>query len=348
MKISPLALGWIASLLIASVPPAVAGPPAAELALERMAQADCPGRAGTTEDNEPALLAILEKAKSTYPSARDRFLAGPPKKSLFAVLRNEEADSGGWGEGDIIVVERIAGGRITGRDIFGSMIEVVPEPERIVFPESQVFDWLIVHPDGTIEGNVVHDFMCGPPGAGNDARARDARKSATTPPGKSGGGWRSLVHPEAWTEPSEGVSVTRKGIQIGATLVQLPAREAVFTAILGPPTRRLSKEGRLLVWDSLGLFAYQHLDDDVIDAFSVSYSCPGYDHCPRASFPGSLVIEDAAFWRAAIPLELVKYGFTANEFTCDKRVGRYVVSVDCTTPDAGLGLFEIARSTGDD
>jgi Uncharacterized protein conserved in bacteria (DUF2314) len=31
--------------------------------------------------------------------------------------------------------------------------------DKISFPESQVMDWTIVHPDGTEEGNIVGKFM---------------------------------------------------------------------------------------------------------------------------------------------------------------------------------------------
>ena len=152
---------------------------------------------------------------------------------------------------------------------------------------------------------------------------------------------RSLVHPEEWTHPSDGVAVMRSGIRLGAAVVKLPAVEADLTSVLGPPDRRESLHNRILVWDQLGIFAYQKPDTDVIDTIAVSFRCSELSFCPKVSYAGVLVVGEAVFWSAAKALDMVRYGFKSDDISCFRNLGKYQVSVDCVTGEAGLGIFEI-------
>jgi hypothetical protein len=153
---------------------------------------------------------------------------------------------------------------------------------------------------------------------------------------------RSLVGSETWLDPTDGVEVTRAGIRFGSKTLTLPTDEARLVQVLGPYDRNEQKKNRIMVWDRLGVFAYQRPDADVIDAVAVSFSCAERDFCPKTAFPGTVVIGDAVFRKPAEPREFILYGFRADEFFCFKNKGRYQVSVACVDGGPELGLFEIA------
>lgn len=152
---------------------------------------------------------------------------------------------------------------------------------------------------------------------------------------------RSLVSPETWVQPTDGIQVTRNGIRFGQHIVELPTREADLVQALGEYDRADKKKNRILVWDRLGIFAYQRLDADVIDAVAVSFSCADLDFCPKAAYSGVLVVGDAVFRKPAEPREFILYGFRADDFVCFKNLGPYQVSVGCLEGGPELGLFEI-------
>lgn len=73
---------------------------------------------GATTETRAELYVLMEpyidQARATYPSARDRFLAGlPPQHSFFAVTRLRDAE--GHTEQVFIAVDQIRDGKITGR-----------------------------------------------------------------------------------------------------------------------------------------------------------------------------------------------------------------------------------------
>ncbi|HEY7376875.1 MAG TPA: hypothetical protein VIF57_32250 [Polyangia bacterium] len=101
----------------------------------------------------------VAKATATYPSAKQRYLAGLPAGETFFVttlLRDRD----GHFEQVFVLVDRIAAGAITGR--ISSDIAAVRGYRRgdvLSFPESEVVDWLISKPDGSEEGNFVGKYL---------------------------------------------------------------------------------------------------------------------------------------------------------------------------------------------
>ena len=101
----------------------------------------------------------IDQARATYPSARDRFLAGlPPQHSFFAVTRLR--DSEGHSEQVFIAIDQIRNGKITGRiwnDIH--LVQGFEKGQTHTFPEGELIDWVITKPDGSEEGNFVGKFL---------------------------------------------------------------------------------------------------------------------------------------------------------------------------------------------
>ena len=106
-----------------------------------------------------ALAPYVEKGRKTYPEAKKRYLDGLPPGQEFFVVANLRDDSG-TSEQVFIAVAAIQDGRITGRiasDILG--VKGFKSGDPFSFQESDLVDWLITHPDGTEEGNVVGKFL---------------------------------------------------------------------------------------------------------------------------------------------------------------------------------------------
>ena len=97
----------------------------------------------------------VAQARATYPGAKARFLAGLPKGQIFFVTaRLRDAD--GHVEQVFVRVAQIQNGLIQGR--IASKVDLVKgyrSGDLYSFPETQLLDWLIAHPDGSEEGNVV-------------------------------------------------------------------------------------------------------------------------------------------------------------------------------------------------
>ena len=101
----------------------------------------------------------VEQARSTFPGAKARFLAGLEKgQSFFVTTRiyDERTRS----ELVFISVTGIQGDIVEGR-IWSTpnVVTTYRVRDRYAFPESQLIDWLITYPDGTEEGNVVGKLM---------------------------------------------------------------------------------------------------------------------------------------------------------------------------------------------
>ena len=106
-----------------------------------------------------ALAPRIALALSTYPSAKAKFLAGLPQGQYFFVTTRLHDDTGAV-EQVFIAVNSIQNGVITGR--IASQINTVSGyrfGESYAFPESDLIDWLITHPDGSEEGNFVGKFL---------------------------------------------------------------------------------------------------------------------------------------------------------------------------------------------
>ena len=106
-----------------------------------------------------AIAPYVEKARTTWPPVRARFLAGLPEgAALFATVQLR--DGAGRIEQVFVKVESIEAGRISG--IIWNDIHTVSgyaKGQRHEFPESELIDWTISNADGTEEGNVVGTFL---------------------------------------------------------------------------------------------------------------------------------------------------------------------------------------------
>jgi len=111
-------------------------------------------------DIDRAVQPYVAKARKTYPAAKKRFVAGLPPKYLFSLTTKLWDRSHMKSEVVFVVADEIKNGRVTGH-----LATHTKQPvgynfdDKISFPESQVMDWTIVHPDGTEEGNIVGKFM---------------------------------------------------------------------------------------------------------------------------------------------------------------------------------------------
>ena len=101
----------------------------------------------------------VEQGRATYPEAKRRYLAGlPPGHTFFVttILRDHEDHF----ENVFVVVDKVAGQKVTGR--IATQVNLVRgyrDGQLLVFPESDLIDWLISKPDGSEEGNYVGKFL---------------------------------------------------------------------------------------------------------------------------------------------------------------------------------------------
>jgi len=106
-----------------------------------------------------AIAPYVQKARQTYPGARQRYLDGLPAGYSFFAVTNLK-DHSGTEEQVFVAVTSIEGGRIRGRvasDILAVSGYRKGDPHTL--PEDELIDWLIAHPDGTEEGNIVGKFL---------------------------------------------------------------------------------------------------------------------------------------------------------------------------------------------
>jgi hypothetical protein len=116
---------------------------------------------GATEIDEyrAAIAPYVAKGRQTYPEARKRYLNGLSPGWTFFVVTNLH-DKAGTTEQVFVAVASVRDGRITGRIATGNLtVTGYKKGDSYSFPESDLIDWLITHPDGTEEGNVVGKFL---------------------------------------------------------------------------------------------------------------------------------------------------------------------------------------------
>ena len=108
---------------------------------------------------QAAIAPYVQKARQTYPAARQRYLDGLPKGyNFFAVTKIR--DHAGTEEQVFIAVTSIEGGRIRGRLASDIMwVSGYKKGDTHAFREDELIDWLISQPDGTEEGNLVGKFL---------------------------------------------------------------------------------------------------------------------------------------------------------------------------------------------
>lgn len=111
------------------------------------------------EEYRAAVAPYIEQGRKTYPDAKKRYLAGlPDGHHFFAVTKLR--DGSGATEQVFVTVARIEGDRITGRIASHIMaVRGFKEGDPYTFHETELVDWLITHPDGSEEGNVVGKFL---------------------------------------------------------------------------------------------------------------------------------------------------------------------------------------------
>ena len=108
---------------------------------------------------EESLKPYLEKARQTYPEAKKRFLAGLPKGQTFS-LTTKIHDEQGRFEQVFVAVREIKDGVVKG--VIANETNVITKyklGDAYSFPEKDLVDWTISHPDGTEEGNFVGKYI---------------------------------------------------------------------------------------------------------------------------------------------------------------------------------------------
>jgi hypothetical protein len=102
----------------------------------------------------------IAKGKATYPAAKKRYLAGLPRGYTFTVRKHLVDPGGERNEEMFVYVDSIKDGKVYGR-IASELrsVRAYRQGQRISFPESEVWDWTIIHPDGREEGNYVGKFI---------------------------------------------------------------------------------------------------------------------------------------------------------------------------------------------
>jgi len=108
---------------------------------------------------EDSLKPYIEKARQTYPDAKKRFLAGLPQGQWFS-LTTKIHDEQGRFEQVFVAVRGIKDGVVTG--VIANETNVVTKcklGDAYSFPEKDLLDWTISHPDGTEEGNFVGKYI---------------------------------------------------------------------------------------------------------------------------------------------------------------------------------------------
>ena len=151
----------IFTLVASSVSIAQQPTPTREVYVAPNAPKDKPVNAQESEAEqiEAAIKPYIEKARSTYPEAKARFLKGlPPKHTFFITTRL--TDSSKRIEQVFIAVNEIKEGKVSG--VIASEIHLVSGykfGDTYSFLESELIDWTISKPDGTEEGNFVGNFL---------------------------------------------------------------------------------------------------------------------------------------------------------------------------------------------
>lgn len=118
---------------------------------------DKPVRA-KAQEMDAAILPYVEKAKKTYPQAKQRFLAGLPQGQSFFITTRLH-DKQGRTELTFVAVKQIQNGIVKGLIANDMTLEGYKNGDSISFPEAEMVDWTISKPDGTEEGNVVGNFL---------------------------------------------------------------------------------------------------------------------------------------------------------------------------------------------
>ncbi|MCX7423847.1 MAG: hypothetical protein NT013_30505 [Planctomycetia bacterium] len=93
------------------------------------------------------------------------------------------------------------------------------------------------------------------------------------------------------------IKVDGKELSIGGKKVPMPGERKTLIELLGKPSRIVEKANTLIVWDELGLLAYELPNGDSIITFAValgdlSFQMP--DFWPKKVFKGKLLLDGVA------------------------------------------------------
>ena len=86
--------------------------------------------------------------------------------------------------------------------------------------------------------------------------------------------------PAAELTPTDTVVVSRKGIEISGRLLRLPLPAPELEGLLGKPDRSEELTNRILIWDRLGIFAYEDPRSGSVHGIAFRYACEELSHCP--------------------------------------------------------------------
>ena len=120
---------------------------------------DQPGTHPDEKKFDEAIKPYVEKARKTYPDAKERFLAGLPPKHVFYVTARLHDSAGRW-EQVFIEVKELSDGKVKGliaNDI--TAVSGYKLGDSYTFLASELIDWTISKPDGTEDGNFVGKFL---------------------------------------------------------------------------------------------------------------------------------------------------------------------------------------------
>jgi len=111
------------------------------------------------QELDSAVAPLITKARATYPSAKQRYLAGLPRGYVFFVTI-VLSDSAGRIEQIFLHVHSISGDVITGsiaNDLL--LVKGYSANQALSVKETEIIDWTISKPDGTEEGNLIGKYV---------------------------------------------------------------------------------------------------------------------------------------------------------------------------------------------
>jgi hypothetical protein len=100
----------------------------------------------------------IAKARATYQQAKKRYLAGLPAGYSFIVRKHLIEPGTHKSEGVLIEVDSIKNGKIYGQ--LGDVeLPSFHRGQRFSLAESELEDWAILHPDGSVEGDFIGKYL---------------------------------------------------------------------------------------------------------------------------------------------------------------------------------------------
>jgi len=105
---------------------------------------------------------------------------------------------------------------------------------------------------------------------------------------------------ERITQPHRELSATKNQISslrfegdslvFNETKVAFPSSVEAVEEVLGAPDRTVKLVNRILVWEDLGIYAYQRDESCPIDSVVAEFKSEGYPFSPKSPFPGQVAL----------------------------------------------------------